>query len=63
LVEAINGYPLVDTIPLELKGKMWKGNLKSPYFSASLSFGAEGEENSKIKNKQVPKLRINRTDG
>jgi hypothetical protein len=42
---------------------MLKGNLKSPYFSASLSFGAEGEEFSKIKNKQVPKLRINRIDG
>lgn len=37
--------------------------MKSPYFSASLSFGPEGEEYSKIKNKQVPKLRINRTDG
>jgi hypothetical protein len=42
---------------------MWKGNLKSPYFSASFSFGAEGEQFSKIKNKQVPKLRIYRTDG
>jgi hypothetical protein len=28
---------------------MWKGNMKSPYFSASLSFGPEGEEYSKIK--------------
>jgi hypothetical protein len=46
-----------------MKRKMWKGNLKSPYFLASLSFGAEGEEFSKIKNKQVPKLRINRAGG
>jgi hypothetical protein len=42
---------------------MWKGNLKSPYFSALLSFRLEGEEFSKIKNEHVPKLRINRTDG
>jgi len=48
---------------IRMKRKMWKGNLKSPYFSASLSFGAEGEQFSKIKNKQVPNLRINRTDG
>ncbi len=48
---------------IRMKRKMWKGNLKSPYFSGSLSFGAEGEEFSKIKNKQVPNLRINRTDG
>ncbi len=46
-------YKHINTLPLEWKGKC--GNLKSPYFSASLSFGAEGEIFSKIKNKQVPK--------